>query len=76
MRIAHLGPAGTFSEEAALLYDADADLVPYPTITGSARAVRGGNSDLAMCPIENSLQGARHAGSVKHDVATQSNYPK
>jgi prephenate dehydratase len=58
MRIAHLGPAGTFSEEAALLYDADADLVPYPTITGSARAVRDGDSDLAMCPIENSLQGA------------------
>ena len=58
MRIAHLGPAGTFSEEAALLYDADADLVPYPTITGSARAVRDGDSDLAICPIENSLQGA------------------
>ena len=58
MRIAHLGPAGTFSEEAAILYAPDAELVPYATITGSARAVPAGECDEAMCPIENSLQGA------------------
>jgi prephenate dehydratase len=58
MRIAHLGPAGTFSEEAAQLFAPSAELVPYPTISGSARAVLNGECDLAACPIENSLQGA------------------
>jgi prephenate dehydratase len=58
MRIAHLGPAGTFSEEAALLFAPDAERVPYSTITASARAVLNGECDLAACPIENSLQGA------------------
>ena len=58
MRIAHLGPAGTYSEEAALLHAPDAELAPYPSITASARAVLSGECDEAITPIENSLQGA------------------
>jgi prephenate dehydratase len=58
MRIAHLGPAGTFTEEASLLHAPDAELVPYPTISGSARSVLTGECDEAATPIENSLQGA------------------
>lgn len=58
MRIAHLGPAGTFSEEAASLQAPDAELVPYPTISGAARSVLTGECDEAATPIENSLQGA------------------
>ena len=58
MRLAHLGPAGTFSEEAAARYAADAELVPYPSITASARSILNGECDEAVTPIENSLQGA------------------
>jgi prephenate dehydratase len=58
MRLAHLGPAGTFTEEAALLYAPNAELVPYPTISGGARSVLTGECDEAVTPIENSLQGS------------------
>jgi prephenate dehydratase len=58
MRLAHLGPEGTFSEEAALLHAPDAQLVPYPTISGAARSVLTEECDEATTPIENSLQGA------------------
>ena len=57
MRVAYLGPAGTFSEEAAILHAPDAEHVPYPSITAAARAMRGGECDEAVTPIENSLQG-------------------
>lgn len=58
MRIAHLGPAGTFTEQAAALHAPDAELVACPTITASAQAVLEGRAELAALPIENSLQGA------------------
>lgn len=57
MRVAHLGPAGTFSEEASALYAPGAELVPYPSITASARSILDGECDEAVTPIENSLQG-------------------
>ena len=34
-RIAYLGPVGTYTEEAALKYDAEADLQPFPTISAA-----------------------------------------
>ncbi|MDA1035391.1 MAG: prephenate dehydratase, partial [Chloroflexi bacterium] len=58
MRLAHLGPSGTFTEAAAALYAPDAELVPYPSITSSARSILNGECDQAVTPIENSLQGA------------------
>jgi prephenate dehydratase len=58
MRLSHLGPAGTFSEEAALLYAPTADLVPCASIVASAQAMLQGEADEAILPIENSLQGA------------------
>ena len=58
MRLSYLGPPGTFSEEAAVLFLPDAELVPFPTITASARAVLTGEADAAVAPVENSLQGA------------------
>ena len=39
--IGFLGPQGTYSEEAALLYDLSADR-PYPTITAVGEAVANG----------------------------------
>lgn len=58
-RIAYLGPAGTFSEEAALTYTAgDARLVPFPSFPALVEAVETGLTDEAILPIENSLEGA------------------
>ena len=58
LRLSYLGPPGTFSEEASLLYEPSAKLMPFPTITAAANAVRTGNADEAIAPIENSLQGS------------------
>ena len=58
MKIAYLGPPGTFSEQAALDYARDAELVAVPSITAAATSVISGDAAEAVCPIENSLQGA------------------
>ena len=57
-RIAYLGPAGTFTEEALLSQSdlADAELVPM-TIADALSAVTAGDVDLAFVPIENSIEG-------------------
>jgi prephenate dehydratase len=60
VRIAFLGPAGTFSEEAALA-QAERDggeLVPFSSIPALVSAVETGLADAAMLPIENSLEGS------------------
>jgi prephenate dehydratase len=57
-KIAYLGPPGTFTEEAALLYDKGARFIPVPTIPGVASAVSSGMSDEGVVPIENSLEGS------------------
>ena len=57
-RLAFLGPAGTFSEEAALKYDAAAELVPMATITAVVTAIDSGMADEGIAPIENSLEGS------------------
>tara|TARA_A100001037_G_scaffold97100_1_gene88470 strand:+ start:5289 stop:6137 length:849 start_codon:yes stop_codon:yes gene_type:complete len=55
--IAYLGPAGTFTELAAQLYDSEANLVPQPSFRAVYDSV-GIDSDLAVLPIENSLNGS------------------
>ena len=55
--IGFLGPPGTYSEEAALLYDPSAGR-HYPTITAVGEAVAAGEIDEGIVPIENSLAGA------------------
>jgi prephenate dehydratase len=57
-RVAHLGPAGTFSEQAALLYDPQAQLVPFSTMAAVASAVASGMADEGVMAIENSLEGS------------------
>ncbi|MBJ7330622.1 MAG: prephenate dehydratase [Solirubrobacteraceae bacterium] len=57
MIVAYLGPAGTFSEEAARTA-ADADLLPQPTIADAIDAVAAGTADRAIVPIENSIEGS------------------
>lgn len=60
MRIAYLGPAGTFSEEAARAATRaeGADLLPEPTIADAIAAVAAGRADEAIVPIENSIEGS------------------
>ena len=58
--VAFLGPAGTFSEEA-LLAGAEPEAVepvPKPTIFETVAALRDGEVELAVVPIENSLEGS------------------
>jgi len=57
-RLAFLGPPGTFSEEAALKYDSQAELIPMASITAVASAVDSGMADQGIVPIENSLEGS------------------
>lgn len=58
-RLAYLGPAGTFSEEAALQYaGADARLIPFPSFPAVVEAAETGLTDAAIVPIENSLEGS------------------
>ncbi len=59
-RVGYLGPEGTFSEEA-LLASAAADTVepvPLATIYDTVMALRRGDVDWAVVPIENSLEGS------------------
>jgi len=59
MRVAFLGPAGTFSEDALLAAagDADIDPVPRPSVYAAIRAVAVGEADRALVPFENSIEG-------------------
>ena len=57
-RLAYLGPAGTFSEQAAFLYDPHAQLIPFPSVTAVAAAVDSGLADEGVMAIENSLEGS------------------
>jgi prephenate dehydratase len=59
MRVAYLGPAGTYSEEA-LRASAPGyvEEVPYPTIHEAVMAVQDGAVERAVVPIENALEGA------------------
>ena len=59
MRLGYLGPAGTFSEEAArtALDGGDAELIGIATVRDTILAVHDGSVDRAIVPIENSLEG-------------------
>jgi prephenate dehydratase len=64
--IAHLGPAGTYAEAAALICQAwlqsqphpqDYQLQPYGSIALTLAALAAGRADLAIVPVENSVEG-------------------
>ncbi len=57
--IAYLGPAGTWSEAAALRFGGgDARLLPFTSMGGVVSAVETGLADSGVLPVENSLEGA------------------
>jgi prephenate dehydratase len=58
-RVAFQGERGAFSEEAALLLlGEEIRLVPCATFAAAFRAVRAGDADYVLAPVENSLAGA------------------
>jgi prephenate dehydratase len=59
-RVGYLGPAGTFSEEALLASAAPESVEPVAlsTVYETVTAVREGAVELALVPIENSLDGS------------------
>ncbi|TVP63264.1 MAG: prephenate dehydratase [Nodularia sp. (in: Bacteria)] len=64
--IAHLGPPGTYAEQATVFYanwlaketDNKAMLCPYSSIAQSLQAVASGQTQLAVVPVENSIEGS------------------
>jgi len=59
LRVAYLGPAGTFSESAARKHFGSAPaLVPTAAIDDVFREVEAGNVDYGVVPVENSTEGA------------------
>ena len=59
MRAAFLGPSGTFTEEALRASaPGEVEEVPYPSVYEAVMAVHGGDAELAIVPIENSLEGS------------------
>jgi prephenate dehydratase len=58
-RYAYLGPEGTFTEAALRSLPAarNAELQPHLTVGAALDAVRGGEADGALVPIENSVEG-------------------
>ena len=57
-RVAHLGPAFTFSHEAALDYfGQSAEFVPLPTLRDVFQQVERGEATHAVVPVENSTSG-------------------
>ena len=58
VRLAYLGPRGTNTEAAAVGYDPDAELLPVASVAAATRAVHDGEADVAVCAIENSIEGS------------------
>lgn len=64
--VAHLGPPGTYAEQAALAYVSwvaqetgqKPILYPYPSIAQTLRAVSQGQAQLGVVPVENSIEGS------------------
>ncbi len=66
LSIAHLGPPGTYTEQAAIFYidwlskstGDEAILCPYPSNAQTLRSVAQGQAQLAVVPVENSIEGS------------------
>ena len=60
MRIAYLGPAGTFTEDALgeALGDAEFEPLRTDTVFDAIVAVIEGRADRALAPYENSIEGS------------------
>jgi len=58
IKYAYLGPAGTFTEAALLkIAKGEDQLIAYANVTAALNAVRSGECNKALVPIENSVEG-------------------
>ena len=57
-KLGYLGPAASFTEEATIAFNPQAERVPFPSIPAVAQAVEAGDVEGGVVPIENSLEGA------------------
>ncbi len=71
-KIGYLGPAGTFTEQAALVLQEDypGELVDYRDVPGLIMAVQEGDLDFGVVPIENVIEGTVNVtiDMLAHDV--------
>ena len=69
-RFAYLGPEGTFAEAALRTIPAAAKgtALPQPTVHAAIEAVRAGDADAAVVPLENSVEGS--VASTLDELAT------
>lgn len=58
MKLATLGPKGTFSHEATVKYDNKAEILFAHTIRDVFEAVSADNADCGIVPVENSIAGS------------------
>jgi len=66
LSVAHLGPPGTYAEQATIFYvkwlthntGLEAVLHPYSSIAQSLQALAQGETQLAVVPVENSIEGS------------------
>ena len=56
-KIGFLGPAGSFSEAAAMQYDRDSERIAFPMISKLLEAFWKKKIDKIILPIENSIEG-------------------
>jgi prephenate dehydratase len=59
-RFAYLGPEGTFAEAAlsSAVASTEGSRFPYPSVPAALAAVRSGDADAALVPLENSVEGS------------------
>ncbi len=58
-RVSYLGPAGTYTEEAAKLFFGEScELSPQKTVDDAIAELNAGNADYAVIPQENTIGGA------------------
>ena len=60
LRVAYLGPRGTFTEDALMQAagDRSVEALPAPSVYAAIVAVESGEADRALVPFENSIEGA------------------
>jgi prephenate dehydratase len=59
-RFAYLGPEGTFAEAAlsTVVASSEGARYPQPSVSAALAAVRSGDADAALVPLENSVEGS------------------
>ena len=73
MRIAHLGPRGTYTEVAALAWRPDAELLPVPSVQTTIDAMITNKTDAAVCAMENSIEGTASIETL--DLLAREDFP-